>query len=420
MFIARALLGLAVFILLAWAMSSHKRRFPWRVVGVGLALQITLGALILKTAWGFAVFQAISDGFVKMLDFSTAGARMVFGELAISETDEGTPTEVGFVFAFAGSGLAAIIFFSALLALLYHLGVMQAIVWVLARAMSWLMRVSGAESLAMAANIFAGQTEAPLAVRPYLSKMTNSELNALMTGGFATIAGSVLAVYIFQIGEQYATHLITASVMSAPAAFLVAKVMLPETESSETAGHVPFKVERRASNFLEAIAIGTQEGLKLWLNVLAMLIAFVALVAMIDYPLGALGNAMGIELSLATVFGWALAPLAWVIGVESWNDCQRLGSLLGTKIAVNEFIAFIQLAEGEGEYLGFESKRSAILAGYALCGFANFSSIGIQIGGISALVPERRADLARLALRAMLGGAFASWMTATVAGMFIR
>lgn len=438
MMIARALLGLAVFIFLAWLMSSHRKRFPWRIVIVGLALQVGLGALILNTAVGLQTFEALGKGFVTLLDFSTAGSKMVFGELAVDEHDDQTPTEVGFVFAFAGKGLAAIIFFSALLAVLYHLGIMQAVIWVLARAMSWLMGVSGAEALAMAANVFAGQTEAPLAIRPYLDKLTMSELNAMMTGGFATIAGSVLAVYLGFIGEEYAPHLLTASVMSAPAAFLIAKVMLPETQTSETGGHVPFKVKRQARNTLEAATIGTQEGLKLWLNVIAMLIAFVALVALIDWPLGQLGEHVINEyfaskdspiytkdqpLSLAMIFGTLLAPLAWIIGVDGWHDCQRFGSLLGVKIAVNELVAFLTFSQGAsqgGLTLGFQDERHAKMAAYALCGFANFASIGIQIGGISALVPNRRADLAKLATRAMIGGAFASWMTATVAGMFIR
>ncbi len=442
MTIARALLGLAFFILLAWAMSSDRRRFPWRVVLTGLLLQIAVAALIL-IPWriefangtylsGFAVFDTLGKGFVKLLDFSTAGGAMVFGDLATADSP------VGFVFAFAGKGLVAIIFFSALLAVLYHLGIMQAIIWVLARVMSFLMGVSGAESLAMAANIFAGQTEAPLAIRPYLSKLTLSELNALMTGGFATIAGSVMAVYIGFIGEEYAPHLLTASVMSAPAAFLIAKIMLPDSEATQTGGRVPFKVERQARNTLEAATIGTHEGLMLWLNVIAMLIAFVALVALIDWPLGLIGEYLlnpiytrmdwptytaDQPLTLAMIFGTVLAPVAWIIGIDGWHDCQWFGSLLGIKLAVNEFVAFLTLSSGsnaDGKTLGFEQSRHAAMAAYALCGFANFASIGIQIGGISALVPERRADLAKLATRAMLGGAFASWMTAAVAGMFIR
>jgi CNT family concentrative nucleoside transporter len=253
--------------------------------------------------------------------------------------------------------------------------------------------------------------------------MTQSELNALMCGGFATIAGSVLAVYVSFLGAEFGPHLLTASVMSAPAAFVMAKILQPETEQSETAGAVKFKVERTANNLIEAAANGTSDGLKLWLNVCAMLIAFVALVALVDWPLAALGEELAIEggLSLSRIFGWVFAPVAWCMGVESWHDCELFGGLLGTKIAVNEFVAFSQmknLTDASAE-IAFESARSAKMAAYALCGFANFASVGIQIGGISPLAPERKSDLSRLALRAMLGGAFASWMTATVAGMFL-
>jgi CNT family concentrative nucleoside transporter len=347
----------------------------------------------------------------------------------------------GYIFSFAGTGLVVIIFFSALMAILYHLGIMQVLVWMLARVMSMLMGVSGAESMAMAANVFVGQTEAPLVVRPYISAMTNSELNAMMTGGFATIAGSVLAVYMGLLGPELGPHLLTASVMSAPAAFVIAKIMLPETRESRTGGHVSLRIERTASNVVEAAATGTSDGLKLWLNVIAMLIAFIALVNLINWPLGALGESIGMEapLTLAWLFGKVFAPVAWCMGVEGWHDCELFGTLLGTKIAVNEFVAFDTMikmpAAGWGDAVtatgaatgvvveqvagAFAHTRSAAMAAYALCGFANFASVGIQIGGISPLAPERRGDLSRLALKAMLGGAFASWMTATVAGAFL-
>jgi CNT family concentrative nucleoside transporter len=301
---------------------------------------------------------------------------------------------------------------------------MQVIVWAIAKVMSALLGVSGAESMAMAANIFVGQTEAPLVVRPYIPGMTMSELNAMMTGGFATIAGSVLAVYMGVLGPEYAPHLLTASVMSAPAAFMIAKLMRPETEVSATSGAVELRIERTADNVIEAAANGTSDGLKLWLNVIAMLIAFVALIHLIDWPLNAIGERWEIQggLSLQRLFGWALAPLAWVIGVDGWEDCQLFGSLLGTKVAVNEFVAFTQLTlyvPGAGGEVAFVSERSSKMAAYALCGFANFSSIGIQIGGISPLAPERKGDLSRIALKAMIGGAFASWTTAAVAGIYI-
>jgi CNT family concentrative nucleoside transporter len=287
------------------------------------------------------------------------------------------------------------------------------------------MGVSGAESLAMAANVFVGQTEAPLVVKPYIAGMTTSELNALMCGGFATIAGSVLAVYMSILGSEIGPHLLTASVMSAPAAFVVAKILQPETEVSTTAGRVELRIDRTASNLVEAAANGTQDGLKLWLNVIAMLIAFVALVSLIDWPLERLGDWIELEggLSLARIFGWVFAPIAWVMGVEGWHDAQLFGSLLGTKVTVNEFVAFSHLHElvspADAAAATFQHGRTAEMAAYALCGFANLGSIGIQIGGISPLAPERRQDVVRLAVRAMIGGAFASWMTATIAGVFL-
>jgi len=426
MHIARALLGLAFFCFVAWLMSSHKKRFPWRVVFGGIGAQLVLAFLILGTKYGQAFFQTLSDFFYKLVGMAEPGAKMVFGALADGEKmAEVFGGESSFIFAFAGRGLVLIIFFSALMAILYHLGVMQFLIYILARVMSVLMGVSGAESMAMAANVFVGQTEAPLVVKPYLAKMTTSELNALMCGGFATIAGSVLAVYVSYLGADYGPHLLTASVMSAPAAFVMAKILQPETELSATAGTVEFKVERTANNVIEAAANGTSDGLKLWLNVCAMLIAFVALVALVDWPLGAIGNLLSIDnLSLSKLFGWVFAPVAWFMGVDSWHDCQLFGGLLGTKVAVNEFVAFLQLKELAGltdsaSAVVFESARTTKMAAYALCGFANFASVGIQIGGISPLAPERKTDLSRLALRAMLGGAFASWMTATVAGMFL-
>jgi CNT family concentrative nucleoside transporter len=260
-------------------------------------------------------------------------------------------------------------------------------------------------------------------VKPYIERMTRSELNALMTGGFATIAGSVLAVYIGILGVDYGPHLLTASVMSAPAAFVIAKIMQPEVEQSETAGRVELRIERNAHNLIEAAAKGTTDGLKLWLNVIAMLIAFMGLVALLDWPLGALGEALSLEggLSLGRILGWLFAPVAWLMGVEGWHDCQLFGSLLGTKVSINEFVGFARMQEmlpgGEGDV--FEHARSAKMGAYALCGFANFASIGIQVGAIPVLAPGRRTEVSRLALRAMIGGAFASWMTATIAGVFL-
>jgi CNT family concentrative nucleoside transporter len=422
MTILRGLLGLAFFVGLAWLMSSDRRRFPARVVFGGLALQLGLAWFCLKTKVGLAFFQAIAGFVTKLISMAEPGTRLVFGNLADANFAEGG---WGYAFAFASNGLPVILFFSALMAILYHAGIMQRIVYALARVMTSLMGVSGAESMAMAANVFVGQTEAPLVVKPYIADMTKSELNALMTGGFATIAGSVLAVYLGLLGEEYGPHLLTASVMSAPAAFLIAKVMLPESEVSATGANVELRVERTASNAIEAAANGTSDGLKLWLNVVAMLIAFMGLISLVDWFLAAISETslwtIQGGLSLDRIFSWVFSPFAWMMGVESWHDCQLMGSLLGTKVAVNEFIAFNGMLEllaqtGEGT---FDSPRTAKMAAYALCGFANFASIGIQIGGISPLAPERKPVIASLALRAMIGGAFASWMTATVAGMFL-
>jgi len=407
-----------------------------RLIFGGLALQLGLALLILKTGPGRIALDAVSQFVTKILLFGEKGAGLVFGPLvgfvhepptdpsappeAISwfsrfpyHLQTESPEEISIFFAF--KALPTIIYFSAVMAILYHLGIMQRLILLLARFMTWLMRVSGAESLAMAANVFVGQTEAPLVVKPYIPTMTRSELMALMTGGFATIAGSVLAVYIGVLGPDFAGHLLAASFMSAPAAFVMAKVLVPETEQSQTAGAVELHLEKDTVNVLDAAAAGTADGLKLYLNVVAMLIAFVAMVALLNYGLSVF-EVGGTALSLGRIFGWIFSPVAWLMGV-AWNDCQAFGTLLGTKVAVNEFVAFTNMAQIQAA--GGMSERSLAMAAYALCGFANFSSIGIQLGGIGPLAPERRADLSRLAVRAMLGGAFASWMTATVAGMFL-
>lgn len=417
----RALIGIVFFIVAAWCLSSDRKRFPWRVVVGGLALQLVIAWMILETRWGRSVFEDLGAVVRKLVSLTEPGAQMVFGGLAKGDGP------LGFIFAFAGTGLVVIIFFSALMSVLYHLGVMQIAVWALAKVMSATMGLSGGESMAAAANIFMGQTEAPLVVKPYVAKMTMSELNALMTGGFATIAGSVMAIYMSEsvLGARYGAHLITASVMSAPASFVMAKLIRPETEVSQTTGKVELKIERSAGNVIEAAANGTTDGLRLWLNVIAMLIAFVALVGFVNWPLGWIGEQFHLAggLSLDRIFGWLLAPVAWLMGVESWHDCTLFGGLLGRMVSTNEFMAYMQLKTldpASGGALVFESARSAKMAAYALCGFANFSSIGIQIGGISALAPERKADLSKLALRAMIGGAFACWMTAVVAGLFLE
>ena len=418
MIFLRALLGILFFVLAARFISPRRVGFPWRVVLWGIALQIIIAAFILRTSFGHSAFAWLGDFVETIVSMTEPGATMVFGSLA------NPASTTGFIFAFAGRGLLVIIFFSALMALLYHIGLMQILVWAMAKVMSVSMGTSGAESMANAANIFLGQTEAPLVVKPYIARMTLSEINALMISGFANIAGSVMAVYMSLLGPEYAPHLVTVSVMSAPAAFVMAKLIMPETEVSETAGKCELKFDRSATNAIEAVSNGTQDGLKLWLNVIAMLIAFIALVHLIDWPIGALGRWWNIEggLSLARMFGWIFSPIAWLMGVHGWHDCQTFGSLLGTQVSVNEFVAYTRLNElkpGMSAPEAFEHIRSSKMAAYALCNFANFSSIGIQIGGIGALAPERRTDLSRLALRAMIGGAFACWMCATIAGVFL-
>ncbi len=418
----RAALGIVCFCFLSWCLSSQRRRFPWRVVLFSLALQFACAGLILETSGGYALFRAAGDFIVRLLAVGEPGSKLVFGVLADREALERVfGPESATIFAFAARGLLALIFFAALMAVLYHLGVMQVVIWVLARIMSATMGLSGAESMAVAAEVFVGPTESPLCIRPYLAGLTLSELNAVMVGGFATIAGTVMAIYMGLLGEALAPHLLTAAVMTAPAAFLTAKILLPETGAPATGGRIPLRIERTASNLLEAAANGTQDGIKLALNVAGMLIAFMALVNLVNWPLEALGERLALEggLSLGRIFGWLFAPAAWLMGVEGWRDSELVGSLLGTKMAVNEFVAFLDLNAILARPAAFEHERSAAIATYALCGFANFGTIGIQIGGISALVPERKADLARLALRAMLGGTIASWVTAAVAGVFL-
>lgn len=419
MLYVRCLIGIAFFCGACWLLSSDRRRFPWRVVLFGIGLQLLIALAILETVWGKSIFDGIAAFVTKLVSMAQPGAEMVFGPLAKPDGP------LGFVFAFAGTGLVVIVFFSALMSILYYAGVMQVVVWLLARVMTATMGVSGAESMSVAANVFVGQTEAPLVVKPYIAGMTISELAALMTGGFATIAGSVMAVYMGILGPEYGPHLVTASVMSAPAAFVCAKIIFPETQRSQTAGKVELRIERGAGNVIEAAANGTGDGLRLWLNVIAMLIAFVALVHLVDWPLTALGEWLQVDggLSLQRVFGWVFAPVAWLMGVDGWHDCQLFGGLLGTKISINEFVAYNQLVtERPGDVAGlaqFVDPRSAKMAAYALCGFANFASIGIQIGGISALAPERKSDLSRIAFKCMIAGAFASWMTATIAAPFL-
>lgn len=398
--------GLFVMIGLAWLMSSQRWRVNWRLVAMGLLLQFGFAWLTLKTGPGRELFAALGLLFSKVLDFVDAGSVFVFGK--------------GFQnYYFAFKVLPTIIFFSSLMSVLYYLGVMQRIVQVMAWVMQRTMRTSGAESLSAAANIFVGQTEAPLVIRPYVARMTNSELMAIMVGGFATIAGGVMAAYV-GMGID-AGHLMTASIISAPAGLLIAKVLQPEVDQPDTMGHAETKLPQTNSNVIEAAAEGASEGLKLALNVAAMLIAFLGLIAMLDWMLASLGAFyFGQTWTFSALLGQLFSPLAWLIGVPQ-QDCVRVGELLGIRMVANEFIAYEQLAEwNKHPELGVVlTERSRVLLTYALCGFANFGSIGIQIGGIGALAPERRGDLARLGLRAMLGGTIACLMTACVAGVLL-
>lgn len=404
--------GLFAMIGFAWLMSSDRRRLDLRVIVGGLTLQFLFAWCVIRTKAGRWVFEQLAEVIRTLLDCADAGSSQLFG--------------IGFEEHFlAFKVLPTIIFFSALMSLLYHYGLVQFVVKQFAKIMQHTLGTSGAETLSAAANVFVGQTEAPLVIRPYLATMTMSELNAVMVGGFATIAGGVLAAYV-GMGVS-AEHLLSASVISAPAALLIAKVMQPEVETPKTLGTVTIEVEEKYVNGLEAIAAGTTGGLKLALNVGAMLIVFFALIAMVNAALAWLAWAsleMGMVAgpepptwTLELFFGYLFYPIAWLMGVES-KDCLAVGQLLGIKWFGTEFVAYETL----GGWLkdGSEVKlsdRSVTIATYALCGFANFASIGIQLGGIGGLAPERRGDLARLGLRAMIGGSLAAFMTACVAGM---
>lgn len=410
-----SVLGMVAMIGIAYAISYDRKNFPWRVVFWAVGLQLFFAFIILWTDAGKAVFQWTGDKVAAFLDFTKAGSGFLFGNLIKPEYQD----TFGFQFAFGI--LPTIIFFSAVMSILYHLGIMQRVVEVIARGMAKTMGTSGAESLSCSANIFVGQTEAPLLIRPFIAQATKSELMAIMVGGFATVAGGVLAGYI-AMGVP-ASHLLAASVMSAPAALMMAKIILPEKEESVTKGHVKVPPGKVAGDVIEAAAVGAADGMKLAVNVGAMLLAFIALIAVVNAGMGvihdALSNWVGFTYfpqDLRTLFGWIFAPLAWLMGVP-WKDCLEFGNLLGTKISINEFLAYVHL--GDLIKSGGMSERAITIATYALCGFSNFSSIAIQIGGIGGMAPERRGDLAKLGLRAMFGGALASWMTATVAGMLI-
>lgn len=437
------LLGIATMFFIAWLMSYNRKAINWRLVASGLGLQAVFGVIVLKTEYGRLIFQKIGDMITALLGFQEQGARFVFGNLVQSSVPvtgggatAGMMAQTGAYFAF--NVLPTIIFFSALMSVMYYLGIMQLIVKGLAVVMQKTLKTSGAETLSASGNIFLGQTEAPLLIKPFIARMTKSEINTVMVGGFATVAGGVLAAYVGMLSGVFpgiAAHLLAASVMNAPAGLVLSKIIMPETEVPETAASVkaadaviadpPKKDGWRTwlltsdstdNSVIEAAANGAGVGVQLAINVAAMLMAFVALVALLNAMLGWGGGIFGIEaLSLQSILGFVLRPLAWVMGVP-WADTAYVGSLIGLKTTLNEFVAYAQFASDLGGSQVLQP-RSAIILTYALLGFANFSSIAIQIGGIGGLAPERRKDIAALGLRAMIAGNLAAFTSASIAGM---
>ena len=443
MYILKGFFGLVVLLAIAFVFSSHRKSINWRLVLSGVGMQLILALLIFKVPGFDKVFEFFAASFTKLLSFTDQGAEFIFGkwpnvaQMFAVENVDGTMTQVshtiGYVFAF--KVLPTIVFFSALTSLLYYLGVLQKIVYGFAWILSKTMRLSGAESLAAAANVFVGQTEAPLVVKPYIKSMTKSEILCLMTGGMATIAGGVFAAFIGLLGgdsielqQMFAKHLLTASVLSAPAAIVFSKMLLPEKE--EVDKDLNIDKTKIGSGPLEAISNGTTEGIKLAVNVGGMILVFLAFIAMINYVLSdVVGQYSGLnkwvntvsdgtykEFKLQMILGYLFAPVAWVIGIP-WNDTLLAGQLLGEKTVINEFIAYISLGDMQSKGL-ISNTRTVVIMTYALCGFSNFASIGIQIGGIGTIAPNQRPTLAKLGMRALLGGTLACLMTAAVAGIF--
>ena len=423
----RGMLGISVLLGLCYVLSSNRKHINWRLVAGGLGLQWVLAILVLKVPFVSGVLELISLFFVEVLNFSAAGAGFIFGDLANNANTYGT------VFAFRV--VPSIIFFSAVTSVLYYLGILQKFVMVFAWVMKKTMHLSGAESLAAAANIFVGQTEAPLVVKPYIEKMSRSEILALMTGGMATIAGAVMVAFIEFLGgddpvakAEFGKHLLTASLLNAPGALVCAKMLLPETKEVDT--RLEVSKDRMGVNVFDAAAGGTTQGVTLAFNVAAMLLVFIAFIAMFNFALtNWLGGPLGLNawvnevtggrfetLSMEFLFGILFAPVAWIIGVD-WESCTQVGRLLGEKLVLNEFVAYGNLGQ-QIQSGAFTDQRAIIIATYALCGFANFSSMGIQIGGIGVLAPSRRGTLSELALKSLLGGTIACLVTASIAGIF--
>ena len=401
-------LGMLVFLGLAYTFSTARKNIKLKTVLWGLGLQLALGYFVLRSSLGGKMFSFLGNGANKLLSFSYAGSAFVFGDI-------GLPKEISRLgFSFAFQVLPTIIFIAAFFAVLYYLGIMQLIIRGAAWLMTRIMGASGAESLNVAASIFMGQTEAPLTIRPFLPKLTKSELMCVMTSGMAHISGGMMAGYI-QVGGADPKNLLTAVIMTAPGTILMAKMLVPETEQPLTAGRLEMPTMEKESNVLGAIARGTSDGLHLALNVGAMLITFIALLALLNAMMGGIHNwphMAWFPESLQTVFGWVFSPIAWLIGVP-WHDAAKIGNLLGTRMVINEFVAFGQL----GPMKAALDPRTFRIATFALCGFANFSSIGIQIGGIGALAPEQRGQLAKFGIRAMLAGTMANLMSACIVGI---
>ena len=423
----RGLLGISFLILTTYFLSNNKKAINWKTATTGLILQLILAVGVLKISWVKMVFEVAGKVFVKILDFTMEGTKFLFGDLVSAEN-------FGNVFIF--SILPTVIFFAALTSILFYLGIIQKIVRVMALLLSKLLGVSGPESLSVAGNIFLGQTESPLMIKAYLEKMSKSEILLVMIGGMATVAGGVLAAYIGFLGGgdpelkvYYAKHLLTASVMAAPGAIVISKILYPETEKIDS--NVEVSQDKIGSNFLDAISIGTSEGLKLAANIAAMLLVFIAFIALINYILSGFGEITNLnawinektvysELSLELILGYIFAPVMWLIGVAK-EDITLMGQLLGIKLAASEFIGYIQLSDLKDatNVIHLNYQKSIIIATYMLCGFANFASIGIQIGGIGALEPKQRKNLSNFGFKALIGGTLASLLSATIAGMII-
>ncbi|MEP0984137.1 nucleoside transporter C-terminal domain-containing protein [Ekhidna sp.] len=428
----RGIAGLVSLVAIAWALSGNRKQVDFRLVGIGIIIQVVIGLMIANVDFVNQLFSWVSAGFVKFLNFGLKGAEFLYGDLAKNSNAVDANHSLGFLFVF--QALPTVIFFSAVTAGLYYLGLLQKIVFGFAWIMAKTMRLSGAESLSAAGNIFLGQTEAPLLVRPFIDKMTKSELNCLMTGGMATIAGSVLGAYVSFLGggdpEQqqiFATYLLSASIMNAPAAIVMAKIFLPENEPEKIDGSLKVNKENIGVNLVDALARGASDGVKLALNIAGMLLAFIAVIFALNWILvDGIGELFGLNqfviestngafdgFSLQYILGQIFRVFAFIMGVD-WAETVKVGSLLGQKTVINEFVAYLSLADMKSE--GLLSEKSIIISTYALCGFANFSSIAIQIGGIGGMAPSRQADLSKLGLRALVAATLATMMTATIAG----